>query len=209
MQFVADEELRRRFRAARRDPRLTVLEGFHAYKHALRFGAEIETAVATDPGELERLAGDLAPDLVGTIGDGVGEVDSETLAGLVPQAPRTGVVAIARRKRADLEAALADPREAPFVLLEQPRNMGNLGACVRVAAAADAAGLLTVGENDPWHPDAGRGAAGLHYALPVGGAGGRAPGGEGRPLLALDPEGEEIAPAAIPPRAVLAFGTER
>src|SRR6201996_4921449 len=209
MARMPDEELRRRFRSARRDPQLTVLEGFHAYKHALRFGAVIEMAVATDPGELERVAVDLAPDLAGRIGDGVGEVDGETLAGLVPQAPRTGVVAIARRKEADLGAALGDPREAPGVLLEQPRNMGNPGACGRVAAAADAAGLLTIGENDPWHPDAVRGAAGLHYALPVVAAVERPPGGEGRPLLALDPEGEEIDPAAIPPRAVLAFGTER
>ena len=28
-----------RFRTARRDPALTVVEGFHALKHALRFGA--------------------------------------------------------------------------------------------------------------------------------------------------------------------------
>src|ERR1700761_8517797 len=209
MQFVADEELRRRFRGARRDPELTVLEGFHAFKHALRFGAEIETAVASDPGELERLAADLAPDLVGRIGDGVEEVEADTFAGLVPQAPRTGVVAIARRKSADLDAVLADPRDAPIVLLEQPRNMGNLGACVRVSAAADAAGLLTIGENDPWHPDAVRGAAGLHYALPAVAAIERAPRVGSRLLLALDPEGEEIDPAGIPPRAVLAFGTER
>ena len=77
--------------------------------------------------------------------------------------------------------------------------MGNLGACVRVAAAADAAALLTIGENDPWHPDAVRGAAGLHYALPAVAAVERAPHGEGRPLLALDPEGEEIDPATIDP----------
>jgi RNA methyltransferase, TrmH family len=198
-----------------------VLEGFHALKHALRFGADVEIAVGVDLGELEELAADLAPDLagrfaVGSAADptarfaGVTPVDAETFAGLVPQAPPTGVVAIARRKDVDLVAALADPREAPVVLLEQPRNMGNLGACVRVAAAADAAALLTIGENDPWHPDAVRGAAGLHYALPAVAAVERAPSGvEGRPLLALDPEGEEIDPAALPPRAVLAFGTER
>jgi len=137
-------------------------------------------------------------------------IDAAELAELVPQAPRTGVVAIARRKRADVEAALADGREAPVVLLEQPRNMGNLGACVRVAAAADAAALLAVGENDPWHPDAVRGAAGLHFALPAVATVAAAPSGvEGRPLLALDPEGEELDPALIPPRAILAFGTER
>lgn len=187
-----------------------MLEGFHALKHALRFGAEVTAAVATDPEGLEGLAGDLAPDLTGRFTALVDLVDAETLAGLVPQAPRTGVVAIARRKAADVGAALADPREAPVVLLEQPRNMGNLGACVRVAAAADAAALLTIGENDPWHPDAVRGAAGLHYALPAVAAVERAPSEvEGRPLLALDPEGEELDPAALPPRAVLAFGTER
>jgi TrmH family RNA methyltransferase len=207
---VADPDLQRRFRSARRDSALTVLEGFHALKHAMRFEAEVEIAVAVDPGELEELAAALAPDLSGRFAAIVTPIDAETLAGLVPQAPRTGVVAIARRKAADLGAALADPREAPFVLLEQPRNMGNLGACVRVSAAVDAAALLTIGENDPWHPDAVRGAAGLHYALPAVAAVERAPSGvEGRPLLALDPEGEEIDPAAISPRAVLAFGTER
>jgi TrmH family RNA methyltransferase len=207
---MAEDEIRRRFRGARRDPGLTVLEGFHALKHALRFGAEVEVAVGTDTDELETLAADLAPDLAGRFETLVTTVEPDVLAGLVPQAPRTGVVAIARRKRVDLGAALADPREAPVVLLEQPRNMGNLGACVRVAAAADAAGLLTIGENDPWHPDAVRGAAGLHYALPAVAAVEPAPRGvEGRPLLALDPEGEEIEPAALPARAILAFGTER
>jgi RNA methyltransferase, TrmH family len=213
--MAGDDERRRRFRSARRDPELTVLEGFHALKHALRFGAEIDEAVAVDPQELETLAADLAPDLEGRFASTAKVIDAEELEGLVPQRPPTGVVAIAKRKRADLAEVLADGREAPVVLLEEPRNMGNLGACVRVAAAADAAAVLSIGENDPWHPDAVRGAAGLHYALPavaavpgVGDAG--APGrDQGRPLLALDPEGEEIDPGEIPARAVLAFGTER
>jgi TrmH family RNA methyltransferase len=117
------------------------------------------------------------------------------------------VVAIARRPAVDVRAALDDPRPAPVVLLEEPRTMGNMGACVRVAAAADAAGVLTTGGNDPWHPDALRGAAGLHFALPVA-AVGELPAGD-RPLIAIDPEGEDLRPAELPPRAVLAFGTER
>ena len=60
------------------------------------------------------------------------------LAGLTPLVPRTGVVAIARRPRVDVEAVLADPGPAPAVLLERPKNMGNIGACIRVAAAAGA-----------------------------------------------------------------------
>jgi RNA methyltransferase, TrmH family len=117
------------------------------------------------------------------------------------------VIAIARRPPIDLGAVLADARPAPVVLLEQPKNMGNIGACIRVSAAAGAAAVLTTGENDPWFPDAVRGAAGLHFALPVASVE-ELPGSD-RPLLAIDPEGEELHPGGLPDRAVLAFGTER
>ena len=40
---------------ARRDGGLAVLEGFHALKHATRFGAEVLGAWTADPGELEAL----------------------------------------------------------------------------------------------------------------------------------------------------------
>jgi TrmH family RNA methyltransferase len=201
------DELIHRFRRARRDRDLVVIEGFHALKHALRFGAELLEAVAVDPDSLEALARDLAPDLAGSLSERVEAIDAETLARIVPLVPRTGVVAIARRPSLDLAATLADPRPAPVVLLEDPRNMGNIGACVRVAAAADAAAMLTSGEHDPWYADAVRGGAGLHFALPVGSIG--ALPDSDRPLLAIDPEGEELRPERLPPRAVLAFGTER
>ncbi|HWJ41861.1 MAG TPA: TrmH family RNA methyltransferase [Solirubrobacterales bacterium] len=203
----AEHERAVRFRTARRDPDLTVVEGFHALKHALRFGAELVEAVAVDPSALEAMAADLAPDLAGRMADRVEPIEKGELADLVPLVPHTGVVAIARRPRVDVAAALADPAPAPAVLLEQPRNMGNIGACIRVAAAAGAAALVTTGENDPWHPDAVRGAAGLQFALPVA-AVGALPESD-RPLLAIDPDGEEMAPERLPERAILAFGTER
>jgi RNA methyltransferase, TrmH family len=196
-----------RFRKARRDPQLTVVEGFHALKHALRFGAEIVEAVAVDPDRLEELAAELAPDLSGKLGGLVETIDADELAELVPLVPHTGVVAIALRPSIDVTAVLADAAPAPVVLLEQPKNMGNIGACVRVAAAAGAAAVLTSGENDPWFPDAVRGAAGLHFALPVAAVEGL-PAND-RPLLAIDPEGEDLRPERLPARAVLAFGTER
>jgi TrmH family RNA methyltransferase len=196
-----------RYRAARRDRGLAVLEGFHTLKHALRFGADLIEAAASDREELERLAAELAPDLAGTLAERATPVDAEVLARMVPQAPRTGVVAIARRPAVDLRAALAADRPAPIVLLEDPRTMGNMGACVRVAAAADAAGVLTTGSNDPWHPEALRGAAGLHFALPVARIEGL-PEAD-RPLVAIDPEGESLDGATLSPRAILAFGTER
>jgi RNA methyltransferase, TrmH family len=200
-------DLAPRFREARRDPGLVVLEGFHALKHALRFGAEVIEAVAVDPAELERLAAQLSPDLAGTLPARVSPVEEGALAELVPRPPRTGVVAIARRPAVDVAAMLAATRPAPLLLLEDPRSMGNMGACVRVAAAADAAGVLAIGRNDPWNPEAVRGAAGLQFALPVA-AVKRLPESD-RPLVAIDPGGEDLRPGELPPRAVLAFGTER
>jgi TrmH family RNA methyltransferase len=204
---MGNHELTVRFRKARRDPQLTVIEGFHALKHGLRFGAELVEAVAVDPDALDGLARDLAPDLAGQLSGRVEKVDAEDFVDLAPLVPRTGVVAIARRPPVDLAAVLADPRPAPVILLEQPKNMGNIGACIRVAAAADAAAVLTTGENDPWYPDAVRGAAGLHFALPVSAI--EALPASDRPLLAIDPEGEDLSPGLLPARAVLAFGTER
>jgi len=212
-----EQALIRRFRTARRDRRLAVLEGFHALKHALRFGAEVTDAVAADIARLSELAEELAPDTAAALRERTAPVSAGLLAELVPQAPRTGVVAIARRPEVDIAAMLAAPGPAPLVLLEDPRTMGNMGACVRVAAAADAAGVITTGPNDPWHPDALRGAAGLHFALPVASlaplsriATQRGQGGSSdRPLVAIDPEGENMRPAELPPRAILAFGSER
>jgi len=201
------DPLVQRYRAARRDPDLALLEGFHALKHGLRFGADLLEAVACDPNELDRLAADLAPDLAGTLAERTVPISAQALADLVPHAPRTGVVAIARRPAVDLKAVLGNERQAPVVLLEDPRTMGNMGACVRVAAAADAAAVLTTGSNDPWHPEALRGAAGLHFALPVTRLD-SLPEGD-RPLLAIDPEGDALGDGEIDPRAILAFGTER
>ncbi|HXE44275.1 MAG TPA: TrmH family RNA methyltransferase [Conexibacter sp.] len=200
-----------RFQRARGDERLAVLEGFHALKHALRFGAEVELVAAVDPEALEAMAAELAPDLAGRFRALAGEpVTPELLGTLAPHVPRTQVLALARRPRFDA-AALRAPSGRPVVLLEDPRDRGNVGAVVRVAAAADAAGVVTTGMHDPWDPTALRSSAGLHFALPVGRDDGfvAALPAAGRPLLALDPDGEPLDPAALAPDAVLAFGTER
>ncbi|HWG07740.1 MAG TPA: TrmH family RNA methyltransferase [Solirubrobacteraceae bacterium] len=202
-----------RFGRARRDPALAVLEGFHPLKHALRFGAHVLEVVCRDLAELERLAERLAPDQAPRMRELARPVPADAFARLAPLPPTTGVIALAERPAIDAAAVIAAGRAAPVVLLEDPRDLGNMGACVRVAAAADAAGVLSSGSHDPWAPDALRGAAGLHFALPVArierldelGA----PGSGRRSLLALDPGGEPLAPGALPADAILAFGTER
>ncbi len=207
---MQDGSLIPRFGRARRDPSLAVLEGFHPLKHALRFGATPIEVVTSDPAQLERLASLLAPDVSERMLALARPVAREVFEQLAPLTPTTGVMALAQRPAIDAAEVLADARAAPVVLLEDPRDLGNMGACVRVAAAADAAAVLTSGSHDPWHPDALRGAAGLHFALPVSKlAGLGALAGLDRPLLALEPDGEALEPGALDPRAILAFGTER
>ncbi|MGO9489183.1 MAG: TrmH family RNA methyltransferase [Solirubrobacteraceae bacterium] len=207
---MRDGSLIPRFGRARRDPSKAVLEGFHPIKHALRFGAEIEELLTRDAAELARLAALLAPEEAERLDGQAREVDAELFAQLAPLAPTTGVIALARRPAVDPRAVLDGPGSAPVIVLEDPRDLGNMGACVRVAAAADAGGVLTTGSHDPWHPDALRGAAGLHYAVAVARLGGLGELREReRPLIALDPQGEPLAPGELDPRALLAFGTER
>jgi RNA methyltransferase, TrmH family len=210
---VRDGPLIPRFGRARRDPSLAVLEGFHPLKHALRFDANVLEVLTRDRAELERLSALLAPDLAERIAALAREVEPALFEQLAPLPPSTGVISLAERPSVQAASVLADPspsRPSPVVLLEDPRDLGNLGACVRVAAAADVAGVLSTGSHDPWHPDALRGAAGLHFAIPVARLGdlGELYASE-RPLLAVDPEGEPLNPAELDPRAVLAFGTER
>ena len=211
---TAAEAMAARFRAARAGPDEAVLEGFHALKHALRFGADVRLVAAADAEALERLAADLAPDLAGAFRARAEVVPPAVLATLAPRTPPTRVVAIARRPAADAAAVLAGAA-GHVVLLEDPRHLGNVGAVVRVGAAAGAGGVLTTGARDPWDPAALRGSAGLHFALPVARLGdaettdplARLPAG--RALVALDPDGEPLRPGTLPPAAVLAFGTER
>ena len=206
MEPATRDSLIARFRAARSDGDRAVLEGFHALKHALRFCADVEAVLSSDPAELERLSEELAPDVKQRLRELTTAVSDDTYRELGGYAHHTRVAAIARRPAFAPGQAL-DRRDAPVVLLEDPRHLGNLGAVVRVAAAVDAAGVLTTGEQDPWDPVAIRGSGGLHFALPVGRV--AAPDTGGRPLFAVDPDGTPLDPAALPDDAVYAFGSER
>lgn len=199
-----------RFRQARGNGEWAVLEGFHALKHALRFGGDVEAVLTSEPAELDRLAAELAPDVGERLRDLATPVSEDVYRELGPYAHHTRVAAIARRPDFDAAAVLAARHDAPVVLLEDPRHHGNLGAVVRVAAGADAAGVLTTGEQDPWDPVAIRGSGGLHFALPVGQIHSVASlNRAARPLFAIDPEGDDIDPRALPPDAIYAFGGER
>jgi len=186
-----------------------LLDGFHALKHALRFGAEVPVAVTADRGAALALADELAPDVRQTLAALLTEVPEPAYRALVPRPHPTAVAALAVRppRAAHLEKLAHTPRTAPVVVLDQPRNLGNAGAVIRLAAGFGATGVVTTGPLDPWHPTVVRGGAGLHFATAVERltAAELPPG----PLFALDPEGDDIRGLKLPDDAVLAFGSER
>ena len=196
-----------RFYNARVDPSLVVIEGFHPLKHAIRFGAELLEIVSPDLQELAALQAEYAPDITKAFEGQVAEVSDDVFSKLGPVKPPTGVMAIARRPKVDLAGLLDDPAPAPVVLLENPRNLFNIGAAVRAAAAAGAAGLINTGNLDPWKPAALTTGVGLQFALPVTNSADLP--SCGRPLVAVDLGGDSLADFHLPDRALLAFGTER
>ncbi len=186
-----------------------LLDGFHALKHAVRFGAEVPVAVAVDRAATLALAEELAPDVRDTLDALLTEVPEPTYASLVPRPHPTAVAALAVRppRAAHLEKLAHTPRTAPVVVLDNPRNLGNAGAVIRLAAGFGATGVVTTGTLDPWHPTVVRGGAGLHFATAVERLDvAELPHG---PLFALDPEGDDIRGIKLPDDAVLAFGSER
>ncbi|MBT2386175.1 RNA methyltransferase [Streptomyces sp. ISL-11] len=190
-------------------PDAVLLDGFHALKHALRFGADVRLAVAADKAATLALAERLADDLTEVLDERLVEIPERTLRELVPRVHTTAVAALAARpdRRANLDTLSRAPREAPVVVLDNPRNLGNVGAVIRLAAGFGATGVVTTGDIDPWHPNAVRSGAGLHYATAVE----RLPLPElpPGPLYALDPEGDDIRSVTLPDDALIAFGSER
>jgi tRNA G18 (ribose-2'-O)-methylase SpoU len=186
-----------------------LLDGFHALKHAVRFGARVPVAVTTDREAVLALADELAPDVRAVLDELLTEVAEATFTALVPRPHPTSVAALAVRpsRAANLETLARTPRTTPVVVLDNPRNLGNAGAVIRLAAGFGATGVVTTGTLDPWHPTVVRGGAGLHFAtaverltvdeLPPG------------PVFALDPEGQDIRGSKLPDDALLAFGSER
>jgi TrmH family RNA methyltransferase len=188
-------------------PGLVQVDGFHAVKHALRFGAQLTEIVAVADSDWLRLATELAPDVKDELRVRVRMVSEAEFLRYSPGRHQTGMAAVARRPLYDLPPERAAKRLAPAVLLEEPRRLGNVGAVVRVAAAAGASGVAVLGGVDPWHPAAVRGSAGLHFALPVTCVDDVA--AITGPVVAMDPEGEPIGTAGIGSQTLLVFGTER
>ena len=204
---MTDIDWPKRFRDARSDRQLAVLEGFHPLKHALRCHAHILDVVTDDMEEVLALSRRFSPDLTGTIEKSTIVVSQELFHRLFRDSRTTDVLGIAHRRIVSAESVLTKRRDTPVVLLEEPSHHGNIGAAIRVAACAGASAVVTTGKHDPWHAEAIRGSAGLHYAVPV--AHSTSLGAHQGPLVAFEPDGDTLRLGGVPPDAILAFGSER
>jgi TrmH family RNA methyltransferase len=189
------------------DPQLVVLDGFHCVKHAIRFDAELVLLVTTDRAATLDLADSLAPDVVERLRAELVSVNPSLAGRLRGVDPGSELIGFARRP---VPGSDATRRSAPAVLLDNPRNLANLGAVVRVAAGFGASAVLSTGSVDPWHPAVVRAGAGLHFAITVRRITPEDPAlaGQGQ-LFAFDPSGEDLREIELPDDALLAFGSER
>ena len=144
---------------ARREARMTLLDGEHLLTAYLEAGGQPHTLVRAASFDGERFAHLAArcPHAKAIV------LPDALLAELSPVATPTGVLA---------EAAWLVPpasEAAPLVIvLEDIQDPGNLGAMLRTGAAAGATlAVLSKGCHDPWSPKALRGGQGAQFVLPM------------------------------------------
>lgn len=190
------------------------LEGLHALKHALRFGAQITEILTDDLEKAVLLADGIADDLRSVLVERARVVSRDELRERSTQPIPTRVLAYAQKPTWTLSDCLpVDDR--PTILLDDPRNSKNLGAVVRVGAANGAAGVLVNGPADFYNPMAIRGAAGLQWAIPCWGSQSLMEELDNLrtqasfTFVGLDADGKKYHPQDFPYPTIFAFGSER
>jgi TrmH family RNA methyltransferase len=165
-----DNSLLRQVRAVRdgKIEDLIFVEGLRLCEEAYRSKLEIEAVVVSE--ELmrkERAAGVIAA--LSKVAKRVASVSEKLLESVSYTKTPQGIIALARRPVAS-ETRLADslPANPLLVVLHQINNPVNVGAILRTAEAAGAAGVITTrNTSDPHSPKSLRGAMGSAFRLPI------------------------------------------
>ncbi len=144
---------------ARREARMTLLDGEHLITAYLNAGGQPHTlvrAASAATGSWGALTARASQAKIIVLPD-------ELFVELSPVATPVGILAEAAW------LAPAAPRRTPLVIvLEDIQNPGNLGAMLRTGAAAGAhLAVLSKACHDPWSPKALRGGQGAQFVLPL------------------------------------------
>ncbi|MFA5986910.1 MAG: TrmH family RNA methyltransferase [Parcubacteria group bacterium] len=185
---------------------IVVVEGIHAFKHAARFGAEFVDAVTDDKKTAVELMRHIAADAdVEHVEQYVREISHGQFHDIASSSLRTGIVAIAKKP----VYTIADATDKQIIFIENPHDINNVGAVVRVAAGYGVGAVAVSGEISPWHMLAIRAGAGLQWAVPVLHIASLEDIAQGRKVCACDANGVSIRDIKMEKNSVLIFGTER
>jgi TrmH family RNA methyltransferase len=144
---------------ARREARMTLLDGEHLLAAYLDAGGQPHILVRAASFDAGRLTGFAArcPEAKAIV------LSDALFAELAPVATPTGVLA-----EAAWLAAVPPPATPLVIVLEDIQDPGNLGSMLRTGAAAGATlAVLSKGCHDPWSPKALRGGQGAQFVLPM------------------------------------------
>jgi RNA methyltransferase, TrmH family len=156
----------RRFRALiEPSPDYVLLDGPHLLEEALASQVPVEVVALADSagggaiGTLAQRAERAGARLV--------NVTESVLGAMSPVRQPSGVVTIARRRDASLEAALGHPPQL-VMMLADVQDPGNVGAIIRTAEACGATGIITSERSaDPFGWKALRGSMGSVFRIPI------------------------------------------
>lgn len=154
--------------ARRRSPRSgeVLIDGLHLLSDAVAAGVPISAAAAPDAFWESPVGASLASALAAS-GAILYSAGPAVLEAASPVKAPTGIVAVARRRPADL-AKTFEAQPALVVGAVHVQDPGNMGAVIRAADAAGATGIVaTAGSADPFGWKALRGSMGSAFRLPV------------------------------------------
>ncbi len=185
-----------------------IIEGLHAFKHAVRFGAKFEKIYIYNETKILQIAKKFLKfkeyNYLQKNYICISKSDFERIA---PNAIRTGIVGRAKKL-----INLYPDNNGFVIVLEDPRDLNNVGAVVRASAAKGVNSIVTIGDTSPWHTNAIRGSAGLHFAQPVLSMNSikeLLDTFPNRNVIAVSDEGETVYDIKINSQSILIFGSER